>query len=469
MTVIGTIAPERAQRPKRKPKAEPTPELSEAGENPAYHKPDEDQIASELTPKWRSRFAFFHSTWKEYDAGVWAARNGNEIRQHIRRELRAYRCRGVGVSQSKIKALESMLEDDLSVMDRQIMAQYEEQQRYVNLRNGLFNLDTMKLEPHRASLYMTTQLDFDYDPDANCPTFNRYLRSSLVYPETRQTDESLYRLTLEALGYSMTARTDLKASFWLVGQRDSGKSTFIALIKAIMGSLHTTIDLTQLGTNRFLLAGIVGKRVVTFTEADSNTMLPDALYKTLVGGSDEVYADVKNREPITFRPECKVWWAMNDMPRIKDRSGATMRRIYIIPFNRTIPAKEQIDKLEKRLMAERAGIFNEMIVYYLRLKSLSDFEPCEQSGVRRQQYINENDTEATFVDERCDRHESYRTQSSVLYTEYKTWCDERGFKPKNYNQIAGEWRRLGFKDHKSNGNTVWEGVRMKSSAVNPNI
>src|SRR5690606_22202115 len=122
------------------------------------------------------------------------------------------------------------------------------------------------------------------------------------------TDNSLVTLVQEALGYSLTARTDLKASFWLVGAKDSGKSTMIAFLKLFMGSLHGTLDLNQLGTNRFLLGGIIGKRVVTFTEAESNTVLPDSIYKALVGGSDEIYADVKNRDPIVFKPTAKIWW-----------------------------------------------------------------------------------------------------------------------------------------------------------------
>jgi putative DNA primase/helicase len=267
-------------------------------------------------------------------------------------------------------------------------------------------------------------------------------------------------LAIEALAYSMTARTDLKASFWLVGQKDSGKSTFISMIKGIMGDLHTTIDLTQLGVNRFLLASIVGKHVVTFTEASGNTMLPDALYKALVGGSDEIYADVKNRDPIVFRPTAKVWWAMNEMPRVSDRSGATTRRIVIIPFNRTIPESERISDLEHRLMSERSGIFNELIYHLQRVTRAGGFDRCEQSERLLAEYILENDTEATFINEEAERGERWRVRSSTLYERYSAWCIRNGFKPKNSNQIAKEWRRLGFEYSRSDG-SWWGGLRLR--------
>lgn len=426
------------------------------------YKPDDDEIALALAQEWRGKVAFFHSEWKVYEGGMWVGRDSSEIRRFIRRWLRDWRNRGVNVSQTRVKSLTSMLEDDLFISNRVIMERAHERAQYVNLRNGMFNLSTMEFEPHhRADLYFTNQLDFDYDPDADCPTFRRYLNTSLVYPDSTKTDHTLKTLLLQALGYSMTARTDLKASFWLVGKKDSGKSTFVALLKALMGNLHGTIDLTQLGTNRFLLAGIVGKRVITFTEASGSSVLPDALYKALTGGSDEIYADVKNREPITFRPESKVWWAMNEMPRITDRSGATTRRIIIIPFNRTIPEHERIPNLEQILIKERPGIFNEMVTHYARLVNAGgQFEYCEQSERQRQEYILENDTEATYIRDRALLHESFRVGSKALHEDYMQWCEDNGFKAKSINQVAREWRRLGFTYVKSNI-AYWQGLKLR--------
>jgi putative DNA primase/helicase len=428
-------------------------------------KPDDDQLAIELSKAFADDVSFFYNSWRSYQSGVWASRDNAEMRRYIRTQLRKYRAKGVQVSQRRITSIAAMLEDDLFISDRKIIETFPEQRRYVNLRNGLFNLESMELEPHRPDLYFTSQLDFDYDPDADCPTFSKYLTSSLVYEDTGKPDPDLIMLMKQALGYSMTARTDLKLSFWLIGKKDSGKSTFVSLLKNLFGSLYGTIDMNQLGTNRFLLAGIVGKRVIGFTEGSSNTFLPDGLYKALVGGSDEIYADVKNRDAIAFVPECKVWWAMNDgqLPRISDRSGATTRRIVIIPFNRSIPENKRIQNLEQLLMRERAGIFNEMVFGYKCILNGRTFDKCEQSNAAREQYIMENDTEMTYIEERGETHESYRITSAALYQDYSSWCMERGFKPKNINQLAGEWRRLGFVHERSNG-AWWRGVRLKQIA-----
>lgn len=427
------------------------------------HKPDDDKLATSLGKSLRDKLAFFHSQWKLYENGCWRGRDVYEMRRYIRKELRAYRGVGVSVNQGRIKALASMLEDELFIPDREILESQKRQSRYINLRNGMFDLQTMEfITEHDPSLHFTTQLDFDYDEKAECPTFLRYLDTSLVLPGSADTDFELTQLVLEALGYSMTARTDLKASFWLVGQKDSGKSTFIAVIKMLMGELHTTIDLTQLGVNRFLLAGIVGKRVLTFTEASGSAMLPDALYKALTGGSDEIYADVKNRDPITFRPEAKVWWAMNEMPRISDRSGATTRRIVIIPFNRSIPQEHRILDLEARLMAERSGIFNLCVNHLRRVVDQGRFDTCAQSDALLQEYVMENDTEATFIEECCVRGEQNKVRGQDLYNRYASWCQNNGFKAKNSNQIAKDWRRLGLTPKRSDG-AWWLGVALNAN------
>jgi P4 family phage/plasmid primase-like protien len=441
---------------------EPEADTEEQLTAPAY-KPDDDMIAGELAVRLNGRARLFHGRWYVWERGYWAERDTSEMRLFVRNNLRDWRERGVNVTQQRIRSITSMLEDDLFTNDRLIMRAAAEQRRYINLRNGLFNLETMELEPHRPELYFTSQLDFDYNPEAlDCPTWFKYLNTSLVHPDGT-TDNSLVTLVQEALGYSLTARTDLKSSFWLVGERDSGKSTLIAFLKLLMGSLHSTIDLNQLGTNRFLLGGIIGKRVITFTEAETNTVLPDALYKALVGGADEMYADVKNRDPIVFKPECKVWWAMNGMPRISDRSGATTRRIFIIPFNRSIPQERRIADLEQRLRSERTAIFNWLLIHYQRVMRAGGFSPCPQSENRRNEYISENDTEHTYLEMRCERHESFTVNATDLYLDYKSFCESFGFKPRNMNQIASEWRRLGLSAYRSNGRVNYRGVRIKTS------
>ena len=401
--------------------------------------PDDDHIALHIAPQWQECFGYIHRMWHQYDNGCWQTRDPEEMRRAVRIILRGMRQFGVKVRQGRINQILQMLQDDLFVTDRAMNATIAEKEKYINLQNGLFNLETFELEPHRPELLFTSQMSFAYDPAAYSDVFTDYLTKTMVLPDTHKPDQSLINLVCEALAYSLTARTDLKASFWLYGVPDSGKSTLLRLIANLMGDLHTTIDLNQLAENKFMLSRIAGKRVATFSEADSNSMIPDGIYKAMVGGKDEIWADVKGKESISFIPEAKFWWAMNKQPRVNDRSGALLNRLYIIPLNRSIPVKERISNLDDLLMAERPGIFNWLMTAYRRLLKQGHFTRCKQSEAMREQLGSDNDTELAFVEECAELHASYRITSRELYNAYKDWCDSSGFKAKNIKQIRQEW------------------------------
>jgi putative DNA primase/helicase len=430
-------------------------------DGPLPYRPDDDQITALIVGEWDGGVAYFYSEWQGYERGVWNRRDIQEVKRAIRKFLRPHRkVLPNGISQARINALTAMLEDDLFVSDRRLMEQQAVNAKYINLQNGLFNLQTFQLEPHCRELYFTNQLSFSYEPDADCPHFRRFLNTSLV-DEFGQTDHEMIQLVQEALAYSMTARTDLKSSFWLVGKPDSGKSTLISFIRKLMGSLHTTIDLNQLAENRFMLANIVGKRVVTFTEADSNAFIPDALYKAMVGGKDELFVDVKNKPGVTFVPEAKFWWGMNKAPRFNDRTGATLNRLRVILFDRSIPPEERILNLDALLEAEKPGVFNWLMYGYQRLQRTGQFTLPGRSQRWRDQYALENDTERTYANDRLDFDPAASISSQELFKDYKSWCEEFGFKPKNMQQVAPEWRRLGLVDKGNQGRKFWHGAKLR--------
>lgn len=428
--------------------------------------PDDDQLATWIAKDWNHKAAYFRSNWFVYENGCWIDRDPRQLRTRIRRQLATKREQlPKGVNQGRINSIAAMLEDDLFITDRKISEMEAEFADYINLKNGLYNINTHKLEPHRPEMYLTSQLDFDFDPDADCPNFRRFLHTSITNDDGLP-DMDMIMLLTEFMAYAMTAKTELKVSAWLVGVPDSGKSTIITFMRNMMGNLHTTIDLGQLATNRFLLAGIVGKRVVTFTEADGTSFLPDALYKALVGGKDEIYVDVKNKAGIAFVPICKIIWAMNGSPRINDRSGATFNRLQVILFDKTIPKDKQIADLDDVLKAEKAGVFNWLMQAYRRLKSSHAFTRSERSVRWLETYKRENDTEFVYCQEQLDYDPAAKMTGQDLYNDYRHWCEQSGFKPKNITQVAKDWRRLGLKDVRSNSCNFWIGAKLKGVNLN---
>lgn len=430
-------------------------------------KPDDLALVKAIVPLWCETVGYHYGDWHRYEGGCWRVRAPQQIQvtlQDALDDLRSKNRLEIGINNGRVMSVYQMLLTRLFMSDQEFNAMLPAQERYINLQNGLYSLDRFALEEHDASLKFTSQLDFEFDPHAQCPHWDNYLRTSLLTTDGK-VDLELIFLLQEAMAYSMTARTDMKASFWCVGKPDSGKSTLIAFIRSLMGSWHGTIDLNKLGEDRFMLANIVGKRVVTFTEAEESTMIPDAIYKAMVGGTDEIYTDVKNKPGISFKPIAKFWWGMNEAPRIKDRSGAMLNRLKPIPFLHSIPADRQNHRLHDLLIRERPGIFNWLMVGYQRLLEQGAFTVSEQSEEWKENYRLQNDTESTFLREWCERDEESSIQSRVLYANYANWCKENGLKAKSILQVAKDWSRLGLRPVRQSSGVFWHGVRKAPNAM----
>ena len=85
---------------------------------------------------------------------------------------------------------------------------------------------------------------------------------------------------------------------------------------------------------------MAGARFVVSIEVEEGKRLAEALIKTICGG-DTVSARHLYQAHFEFRPQCKLWLACNDAPRVSDTDTGLWRRILRVPFDRTIPSNER--------------------------------------------------------------------------------------------------------------------------------
>lgn len=417
--------------------------------------PDDDQLADIVIANVRSEYRYFYGGWYKWEEGLW--QSVKNIYNHVIKTLRENRKLGVRPSRARVTSVEFFCQNALEIPDDTVVDDYP---NLFNVENGLFNLDTMELQPHQKDVYVTAQAGFAYDATAGATTFKSWLAEMLVKPDAKATDWDLVNLVQEMMGYCLTGDTSHRLSFWLVGASGTGKSTLVNLMVKMAKSYHTTIDLNQLATNRFLLARVAGKRLVTSVEASAGTRLEDGMYKTLVS-DDVILADVKNRDPIEFIPQCKVVWAMNNLPYVSDRSGAVDSRVKIIPMLRSIPRQQWDLRLDEKLQAELPGIFNFALEGLQRLRKQGAFSRVEQSEVMGDEYRKMQDIYAAFLeDEQWCQLDDGKTEPTLLYKAFSAWCDENGIR--NFASkisIAREWERLGLQRVHS-GKRYYAGVTL---------
>lgn len=417
-------------------------------------KPTDDELGQQLIDRWNGEYAYIYEKWHKYIKGLWKPEKRNALQ--FWQILIENKPRGIAPNKGKAGSVETYCQLKLMV-DENIV---DQNQDYINLQNGLYNLETGSMEPHRPDLYLTSQLEFEFDPRATCPNWIKFLNTVFVTADG-QPDMELALVTQEAVGYSLTAHTHLRASFWLVGPSGSGKSTLLKVIINLSGSGHQAIDLDAMKDNQYQMADVAGKRLVTFTEPDARSPLADGQYKRLVS-SDTVSARQIHGRPFNFIPQCKLWGAMNDTPRVVDRSDAVYGRIIILPMLNAIPKDKWDLGIDDKLKAELPGIFNWALQGWKRLQANGHFTRAAQSEQARDDYKAENDAEATYVGERLERGDRFSIKADDLYRDYKGWCDDNGFKAKNRNTVSKDWRRLGLEvQHTKKGN-FYNGIRLQT-------
>lgn len=313
----------------------------------------------------------------------------------------------------------------------------------LNLANGLLDLETLTLREHHREDLQTYILNYAYDPNAICPRWLRFLGEVLVNEEDERTpDQQLISLYQEMFGYSLTTETKYEKMAWLAGDGGNGKTVAVKTLKGLLGPLAIPIDFQMLGTpGNYDLANLPGRRVIFSTESERGGQLAEGLIRRIVSG-EEIMARAIYGTPFRFNPVAKIWWAMNDIPLVKDTSNATWRRLELIPFNRTFTDDDKDPDLSDKLQEELPGILNWAIEGLQRIRQERRFTAAVAVRAAVDEVRKESNPVAIYLDERTVALPEPETLASEVYDDYKTWCEGDGRHRMNKTNFGREIKRL---------------------------
>ena len=332
--------------------------------------------------------------------------------------------------------------------------------RMINMQNGVLDLDTGNVYAHSPDYLFTSQLGFAYDSNSDCPRWKEFIDQVLV-SDTGEPDSQMGAFIQEAFGYSLTASVEHETSFWLIGSGANGKSTMLRVLNALGGSSVLHLNLGLLDQDKYQLAQMGGKRIVICSEAPDTTVA-DSTLKAIISGDAMNVRSIYGR-PFVIKPCAKVWWAMNNPPRVMDTSEGFWRKMRAIPFNRSFAVEERDRQLIGKLLEELPGIFNWALAGLKRLELEGFFTECDQIDDATDQYRDESDTSKQFVEECCARSANGSTSASELYQAYYVWAKDNGHKPMTSQRAGREWRRIGLKGRRDAKKRYWDGVELLSS------
>lgn len=174
----------------------------------------------------------------------------------------------------------------------------------------------------------------------------------------------------EIVGYTLYPRLKFKKAFMLLGPTDSGKTTFINMIKDLLGPDNVQAEPMQklFNTNNRFEEYLLYHKLVNVTTETTRYSIDDIdRFKRLTGG-DPITADRKFKDPITFTPYAKLIVASNFLPYVDPilrNDEAFWRRWLIVQFPNQFPND---DTWYDRTFTEqeKEGILTVGVVAFLR-------------------------------------------------------------------------------------------------------
>lgn len=199
----------------------------------------------------------------------------------------------------------------------------------IAFKNGLYDIVTGELKEFTPHTTITNKIPWDYDSDAYSELADKTLNKLACQ------NKEIRMLLEECIGYCFYRRNELSKSFMLTGGGSNGKSVFLDMVKNVLGDGNfSALDLNELD-ERFSVATMAGKLANIGDDISDEFLQGRAIanFKKLVSGN-QVKAEVKNDPNIFFmKPTVKLLFSANDIPPMKDRTGAVLRRLVIVPFN----------------------------------------------------------------------------------------------------------------------------------------
>lgn len=223
----------------------------------------------------------------------------------------------------------------------------------INFGNGTLDLKTGTLCKHDWADYFRYVLPYDYDKNASCPTFMKYLNE--VMPEKEAQD-----VLSEYVGWLFMPGLKLEKILFLYGSGCNGKSVFIDVVEALLGkeniSHESLSDLCgEYGANS--RSNLAGKILNTCSDVAPNAFAGD-LFKRIASG-EPISTKILYKDVTTLTDYAKMIFCLNELPKTNDTSNGFYRRFLIAPFNVQIPKNRINPNLAKDIIShELPGIMN---------------------------------------------------------------------------------------------------------------
>ena len=327
---------------------------------------------------------------------------------------------------------------------------------FIAFRNGIYDVLDDNFFPFSPDYVITNMIPWDWNPNAYFELTDQIMNNISVH------DEAVRKLLEEMVGscfYRSNALAGGKA-FILTGTGANGKSTFLDMVKTLLGRHNLSVlDLKKLN-DRFSTVMMFGKIANIGDDISDEFVVDTAEFKKIVTGQS-IDAEHKGQPKFNFDPFCKLIFSANSIPRIgKGRdSGAILRRLAIVPFN----AKFTSDSPDYKPFIGEELKCQESMEYLIQLglkglKRVLETRQYTTNEAMQEELIeyeeSNNPVIGFFREAENDEIKIEDEVTNVVYRRYNEWCLSNSLQPLSNGEFSKQVKKhFGFKivDRRVNG------------------
>jgi putative DNA primase/helicase len=444
------------------------------------------------------RYCYPWKEWLLWTGTHWERDMSGEVPRRAKQTVRRLATRLATIEEGRERALLAHIKSSLSTTKLKALVENAQSEPGIpvmpealdtypwllNCANGILDLTTGTLRPHERKALLSKCVPVDYDPHVTCPTWDAFLwriMGGTITPDDpdmsvgelaqRQAADTRAKALIDFLqrmvGYSLTGATHEQCLFILHGPTKTGKSTFLALLRALLGPYGQQADMSSFMHKerdevRNDLADLAGSRVVCAIETQEGRRLAEALIKQVTGGVDLIKARFLFKEYFTYKPQFKLFLGTNHKPIIHDTDSAIWERIRLVPFVVHIPKPDRDTTLEGRLKTELPGILAWAVrgcLAWQQQGGLHEPAPVEDAT---QQYREDMDDLGRFLKEVCILAPAHKVMTTVLLKAYQHWS---GHHEETAKSLHTKLSTRGYVDKRGNMGNFWHGIGLPAETT----
>lgn len=299
--------------------------------------------------------------------------------------------------------------------------------------NGILNLLTKELLPHNPDCVFLSKIPVTYDPIADCPLTKEFVNNVF--------NEEDVPVIQEWIGYTLYRKYIFKKALILLGERDSGKTTFVECLKSFMGKQnHCALSLQEICFDSFAVKNLYAKFLNTYDDLNFSGIKDGGKLKMVTGGGT-ISGDVKFGDRVTFNNYAKLVFATNHIPQVKQNDPAYYSRWIIISCENRF--NEDNPKTDKQLISkittneEKSGLLNWALEGFERLINNKKFSYGFSTEDVQIIMEKSGSSLASFIHDELEENPENWISKDEMYKQYEDYVVKNRLNPKMTKRMIG--------------------------------